>query len=375
MIRTFSNDIRDISLNMKDKSYYTMEITITDECNLRCTYCFEGDACQKTTTLDCVDDIFIAIDKMFKDQWFMDTFMGIRIGFWGGEPTLRPDILKRFADRYNTNNLIQFHIYTNGVDISELMDIFKDYKEKIKIQVSYDGKRINDIKRLTKNNTPSTDIVRANIYELHEKGYRVSIKSTATYDTIEYMTDSWDDIKSMNDDLGNNIKYSVTMDYVNTQDMDMTKIKKSFMDLAKKEIKFFKEKGYHLFTWFSSKEPNACSFFKNGMAINTNGGMMYCHGCGYSPSSESLVFGDIRDEDFLEKIKHNFGYFEKPKINECENCYSTICITCNVVKYDNSKKEEFLDKWYDLPCQEKQCNVFKEFSKISISLSDILKEV
>ena len=180
MIRTFSNDIRDISLNMKDKSYYTMEITITDECNLRCTYCFEGDACQKTTTLDCVDDIFIAIDKMFKDQWFMDTFMGIRIGFWGGEPTLRPDILKRFADRYNTNNLIQFHIYTNGVDISELMDIFKDYKEKIKIQVSYDGKRINDIKRLTKNNTPSTDIVRANIYELHEKGYRVSIKSTAS---------------------------------------------------------------------------------------------------------------------------------------------------------------------------------------------------
>ncbi|MCK5139807.1 MAG: hypothetical protein KAQ85_08200, partial [Thermodesulfovibrionia bacterium] len=69
--------------------YYNLELTVTDECNFACTYCFEGEECQKTTTLDCVDDIFSAIEKMFQSDWFNETFEGVKIGFWGGEPTLR----------------------------------------------------------------------------------------------------------------------------------------------------------------------------------------------------------------------------------------------------------------------------------------------
>lgn len=375
MIETFSDDIKEISNRVTKRNDYSLEITITDECNLRCTYCFEGDECLKTTTLNCVDDIFDAMDKMLCDSWFMSVFSGIRVGFWGGEPTLRPDILKRFAGKYGDNENVSFHIYTNGVNIYGLMDAFSEHKEKLNVQVSYDGKRINDIKRLNKKGLPSTDLVRKNIYLLHENGFSVSLKSTVTYDVVEYMVDSWDDIKEINDDLGRGIKYCITMDYINDAVMDIPKIKKSFIDIAKKELIFYKDKGYHLFTWFDNEEKVVCGFFKSGMAINTNGGMLYCHGCGYSPSSDDFIFGNISDDDFIDKIKHNYNYFNAPKIKECEDCISVNCVMCNVVKYDNSDKDGFLEKWYDLPCQEKQCDMFREFSKVSISLKDILKEV
>lgn len=375
MIESFSEDIREISNHLKNRGYYSMEVTVTDECNLRCSYCFEGDECLKTTTLECVDEIFDAIDKMLGDPWFMYTFTGIHMGFWGGEPTLRPDILKRFADKYCENEFISFHIYTNGVIINGIMDAFDSHKDKIGIQVSYDGKKINDIKRLTKFNTPSTEVVRKNIYKLVESGYNVTLKSTGTYDVIEYMVDCWDDIKTINDDLGEKIKYSITLDYVNPVGINIKDVRKSFIALAKRELVFYKEKGYHLFSWFESTEPLTCGFFKSGMAINTTGDLMYCHGCGYSPNIDNLIFGNIRDEDFLDKIKYNNTHFNKPQIKECDDCYATNCITCNVVKYDNSTKDDFYERWYDLPCQKDHCEVFKEFSKISISLKDILKEV
>jgi len=32
-----------------------------------------------------------------------------------------------------------------------------------------------------------------------------------------------------------------------------------------------------------------------------------------------------------------------------------------------------VDKWYDFSCQKEHCDMFKEFSKVSISLKDILR--
>lgn len=371
-INTFKKDISEISNNMNKKGEYSIEVTLTDECNFKCLYCFEGNNCLKNTTLNCVEDIFKSIDIMLMDDWFMDTFSGIRIGFWGGEPTLRPNIIRLFAERFKKNDLIKFHIYTNGYNINELMDIFKGCKDKINIQVSYDGKRINDIKRVLRSNKETTARVRNNIYKLCENGFIVSLKSTVTHDTLEYMVDSWEDIQQINNDLGDNIKYNITIDYINPVDIDLDVVRKSFISVAKKELLFYKNKGYHLLTWFSSNRPVICDFFKHGMAINTNGDMLYCHGCGYSTSIDDFCFGNISDGDFLEKIKYNHGFFNAPEIKECRECISVNCVTCNVIKYDNSEKEGFFEKWYDLPCQKSQCDIFREFSKVSISLKDII---
>jgi len=373
-IDDFGSDIKYMSDKIKPKGNYNIEITLTDECNFRCKYCFEGDECTKTTTLDCVDDVFDGIERMMNDEWFLQNFGGIRIGFWGGEPSLRPDILKLFVDKYKNNDFISFNIYTNGYVVDGMIDIFKPIKDRISIQVSYDGARIHDIKRLTVGNKPTSERVKKNIYKLHENGYKVSLKSTVTYDTIQYMSDCWDDIKKINDDLGDNMRYSITIDYFNVPDViDMGLFKKSFIDVAKKEIDFYSQHKYFLFTWFESTQPKTCSFFRCGFSINTNGKMVNCHGCGYSPESSNFEFGHISDDDIVDKIKNNFYFFIEPeKSEECKNCMAVNCVTCNVVKYEYSDKETFIERWYDLSCQTKLCDMYREFSKVSISLRDII---
>jgi uncharacterized protein len=369
----FNTDIEEVSTNLLNLYPYALEITITDECNLRCSYCFEGSSCLKDTSLDCVEEVFDAIDVMLGDEWFNANFSGIRIGFWGGEPTLRPDILRQFAERYKDNELIRFHIYTNGYVIDGLMDVFGDCKDKISVQVSYDGERIHDIKRISKHGDKTASEVKGNIYRLHEEGFNVSLKSTVTHDTLDYIQDCWDDIRQMNEDIGSNMLYNITLDYINPVDIDINKIRSAFIGIAKKELKFFGENGYYLLTWFGNTQPIRCAYFKQGMALNTDGGMMYCHGCTYSCSNKEFNFGNIRDDDFLDKIKHNNKYFELPEVPDaCKECVATTCCTCNVIKYEHSTKDSFLDRWFDLSCQNSQCDVFREFSKISISLKDIL---
>jgi len=354
------------------KGFYSLELTLTDACNFRCSYCFEGDECLKTTTLDCVEDIFDAIEKMLNDRWFTSIHEGIKIGFWGGEPTLRPDILTQFVERYKDDDRIKFHIYTNGYDIEPLMDIFEECKEKIDVQISYDGKKIHDIKRVLVNGEGTADRVKESIYRLRERGFYGGLKSTVTYDTIQYMPECWDDIKKIYDDLGDGIGYNITIDYFNDDNIGMDVVRKSFIELAKREVEFYKEHHHHLFSWFNSTHPMNCSFFKYGMAINTSGEMLYCHGCGYSCDVKDFTFGHISDDDFLDKLKRNYEYFDLPKIEGCKDCFATHCAMCNVVKYEHSAKENFYDKWHDVSCQSDKCDIFKEFSKVSISLRDIM---
>lgn len=357
-----------------DRLEYGLEVTLTDDCNFACDYCFEGESCLKNTTLDCIENIFDAIDTMFNDEWFVSKFKGIRIGFWGGEPTLRPDLLAKFVERYKDDERINYHIYTNGYDIEQLMNIFEDCKDRLDVQVSYDGERIHDLKRVTKGGVKTASRVRDNVYTLVNRGFIVGIKSTVTYDTVQYMADCFDDIRQMNRDLGERIRYTITMDYFNEIGVDMNSLRKAFVAVAKKDLDFHRENGYHLFSRFNDDYPVHCNFYKHGMALATNGDMMYCHGCGYSTETEKLCFGNISDTDFMDKIKHNNTFFvDTQKKPECDDCYAVSCVMCNVTKYCHSDKDDFLDRWYDLPCQKDHCDMFREFSKVSMSLKDILR--
>jgi hypothetical protein len=93
----------------------------------------------------------------------------------------------------------------------------------------------------------------------------------------------------------------------------------------------------------------------------------------YSCNRKDLVFGHIRDEDILEKVKANYNFFNAPVVPECGDCIAKMCMTCNVQKHINSNKEGFYNRWYDLTCQKEQCMLFKEFGKVCLAVEDILR--
>ena len=127
---------------------YTLEINVTKECNFACSYCFEGAHCRQTEDVaDRVDDIKKAVSDMFADDWFNENFGLVRITFWGGEPTLRPDILQSFVDEYLEDERVGFLMYSNGSRPDIIKEIFEPVKERFEVQISYDGQPIHDLRR------------------------------------------------------------------------------------------------------------------------------------------------------------------------------------------------------------------------------------
>ena len=80
MINKFKKDINHINTDLLKKGDFSLEVTLTDECNFRCAYCFEGVMCDNKTSFNCADDLFNKMDEMLSDEWFMSVFKGRGVG-------------------------------------------------------------------------------------------------------------------------------------------------------------------------------------------------------------------------------------------------------------------------------------------------------
>lgn len=125
-----------IELNKKydKKETAFLELQLTSKCQLDCVYC-ELDRKQKDMDLK---TLYNSIDFLFttkKDK--------IRLQFFGGEPLLRLDLIKKgikYAERlnHNKNKELEFYISTNGLLLNEKMITFFSY-HNIKFIFSLDG--------------------------------------------------------------------------------------------------------------------------------------------------------------------------------------------------------------------------------------------
>ena len=95
-----------------------LRISLTEKCNLRCTYCMPADGVQLTpkNSLMNVDEIF-SIAKIFVDH-------GVnKIRLTGGEPLVRKDF-SEILKRLNSLNA-DLSLTTNGILVDRFIDDFK----------------------------------------------------------------------------------------------------------------------------------------------------------------------------------------------------------------------------------------------------------
>ena len=165
---------------------------LTEDCNLRCKYCFMQRGDRRMTE----DIAYSAVDLLFES---CNEYA--RITFYGGEPLLEEPLLRKITEyaktkaKLKTDTPLGLGIVTNGTLID---DSFLNYAEEneIGIAVSYDGLR-NDDNRLDEkgcailnvNNlcdaikkhkfisssvitTNNVDILYDNVVHLYELGFR-----------------------------------------------------------------------------------------------------------------------------------------------------------------------------------------------------------
>ena len=280
--------------------YYAYEVTTTQKCDMACTYCFEGEELNNKTPQLHTSDIIRSIRDLLESEKFMEKFTGITLNFWGGEPTLNPKMIINLINEFK-DEPIDFFLYTNGFNISNLEKIINNFKLFIKdstrfsYQISYDG-IFHDKERVDHQGNGTSDMILKNIRILNTKypDINLSLKSTLTIEDLLNLEENWYHFKDIRDEFPR-FEYSPTLEYTNKYDIThlLLKLEKDFLILAKKELDFYKKHDRFLWTWFGSGERNLCSAGMNISNIDLDGNLLVCHGALYSPNKEKFIIGNV----------------------------------------------------------------------------------
>lgn len=158
---------------------------LADNCNLECTYCYEGhqkgmDRISKTTVEKAID---------FLEQ--KNTDREIDLTFLGGEPMLNKEMMY-YAVEYSKKKLVKFNyiITTNGT-CCDKKDIDYMHENGFKVSLSIDGdRRTHELNRKIKGKDDAGktyDIIIENLKYMVKNSFPVIIRMTVTCNNVQYL--------------------------------------------------------------------------------------------------------------------------------------------------------------------------------------------
>lgn len=181
-------------------------ICCTLDCNLACSYCYEGNGEKhEYPKIDVINDDFACardkIDK-FIDELYEYNGNGFTTIIWhGGEPTLinyklLDSIMQSQRDKGHDN--IKWSMQSNGTLLTDgYVETLK--KHGVSIGVSLDGlKEQHDKFRKFKNGNPTFDIIIKNIQRLQNAGVRCGTLITITDNNVDYLLEIYDFFADLN---------------------------------------------------------------------------------------------------------------------------------------------------------------------------------
>ncbi len=160
--------------------YVELVISLTNDCNLRCKYCFVGEKnfCKKIISKENIDNALEAVKELAKIKNKKEIF----ITFFGGEPTLYPDLIKYSMDKSKevlNEFRVSFGITSNGVFNKEIKDLLVE--NNFTVTISMDGlPKFQDKQRVTATNGGTSHIIEQTIKDLTSRGLSVIIRMTIT---------------------------------------------------------------------------------------------------------------------------------------------------------------------------------------------------
>ena len=370
---------------MKPLKPLTIDLITNKNCNMNCTYCFEQGKFKNQDMTPEFVNLLINFLKEKRDE-YKYSFIII-----GGEPSLSKT-LKYFASelqkeiKKNKIKVSKITYITNGLNLNIFNQFDIDFwKDILEVQISYDGKILQDQRRIIKKNDKiitTSDIVLKNIDEVYKTGVPLVIKSTITIFDFIHLKDIYDEFDELEKKYG--VRYAVTEDKGsffnlgdNYKEFIDNILKDNFSYIAKKEYQKYLTDKKFLTKWFYGIElrPSqaVCSAGSGLIGINTTGELMGCHIVDYydnpeiDPNKILTRYGNIQDPKSFDRFLKRKEIINRAKIHpECEKCEAIYCTKCPMEKYGwnlNSKNPSYLLEHAYLPIDEKICYFYKTISK------------
>lgn len=186
----------------EDRQASCPEITfqVTDDCCLKCSYCYQGNKSHnmmsKETAKDIVDLLFKMYDENDENSVINHHTKGVVLSFIGGEPFMNIDTISYIADYFATECFKRDHIWltnfrfcisTNGLLYFDpkVQEFLKKYDDFISMTITLDGpKEIHDICRVDYDNNGSFDRAFMAWQDWNNKHESIDTKVTISPDNL-----------------------------------------------------------------------------------------------------------------------------------------------------------------------------------------------
>lgn len=185
----------------RDGAFQTIEFVVTQECNMRCKYCYMvGKNSENILSFSTAKK---AIDYILKEE-NEDLFeqKALSINFIGGEPLLEIDLIDKICDYFKCMlfekghkwfNLFIINIGTNGLlyDSPKVQKFLQKNKGKVSLNITIDGiKEKHDMQRVYPDGRGTYEDVLRNVKLWLKQSPLAMTKVTIGHDDIKYLKDS-----------------------------------------------------------------------------------------------------------------------------------------------------------------------------------------
>ena len=296
----------------------------TYNCNLRCTYCYEGnDKCFETISNDKVDCVLKFVEKTINNNQNTSPINKMIISLYGGEPMMNKSALIYFCDGVNGiaqkySIPIYFDMTTNLTLLDTCMvELIKKYN--ISIQVSIDGaKKFHDQTRITASGQGTYDKIIQNLQLLLDNGLKdvVTIRINTDKNNIDCMEELFEELKK----YSNDIYFGILTSYHGFNDGfgDCISQNNIVDEMTQKIHKIYIKNNLPLPRQFGKKPP--CSLNSKNKYIVDN--FLNVYKCELLVNHKNCIVGKIDDEG---NLKYNQNYYRQINytpfnVEKCKQC-------------------------------------------------------
>jgi uncharacterized protein len=320
----------------------TYTLQVTEECNLRCKYCYE-DKCKKFMTKEVAKD---AIDFLFKEFVTKKPEDSHIYELIGGEPLIDLDLC-RFITGYLEEKIIEhklprknhyISITTNGTMFTpEVKQYLMELKTKFptSVSVSLDGvKEIHDLNR-----SNSFDAIMKDFFWWRQQFPWNTIKSTLNSESLPYLAES---VKFFIEELGLEDIFcnQVFEDVWKEGDVEIFHDQlKQIADYMLEDQRYKKHNVTLLdivLLWMPDMTGKTwCGCGNHMLTVTPEGNLAPCLRFSTNSPDKRLLCGSIYTGMDYNKIWPFMFYCNSNKSSKCQNCEAQVgCAWCPAQTYD-----------------------------------------
>ena len=301
--------------------YFHLMVYPTQDCNLKCWYCYETHQKDTKMTPEIMERVYLYVKQLVDGNAF-DTF---QLSFFGGEPLLYFDeVVYPLASRIKElvegagKQFVSFFVTNASLINKETIDKLVTLKPKLQITLDGVKEKHDTVRVWKKDNAPTYD---AAINAVHELAKRTELENFAITLRINYDNDTLEHLHDLLEDLVDLDKKKIHVHFERVwQTIDS--VGKEQRELLLRTLIAFTEKGFVVDQGAFRQKSYSCPAENYSYAIiNYDGSLHKCNGRTLTKETacgEITSTGRMEWDGNLVARRIGLATFENPTCLQCK---------------------------------------------------------